>query len=242
MKKVVGVIPARYASKRFPGKVLAPLLGKPVIQHVYERAKQVGFPRLLVATDDPRIQEVVKGFGGEVVMTSPHHLSGTDRVAEAIENIPCEIIINLQGDEPLLSHEAVRSVITVIEKDPSLQMATLITQIKDQRSKIKDQNVVKVVLDPEGYILSFSRTTNHQLPITSHKIYKHIGIYAYRKETLLSLTSLPQTPMEMKERLEQWRALENGIRIKGVYTPYSTQAVDTPEDLKEVEKILNHKQ
>ncbi|MCH7760830.1 NTP transferase domain-containing protein [candidate division TA06 bacterium] len=163
---VVGVIPARYASTRFPGKVLVPLAGKPVIQHVYERARKAGFHRLLVATDDERIRDVVKGFDGEVAMTSSDHLTGTDRVAEVIEKIPCEFTINIQGDEPLLSPKAVRSLIAAMEEDPNLNMATLITTLK--KGELENPSIVKVILDPadsrsgEGSILSFSRSTKHE--------------------------------------------------------------------------------
>jgi 3-deoxy-manno-octulosonate cytidylyltransferase (CMP-KDO synthetase) len=270
--KVVGVIPARYASTRFPGKALASLAGKPLIQHVYERAKRVGFNQLFVATDDNRIRDAVKGFNGEVVMTSPHHPSGTDRVAEVIQMGVMEftptVVVNIQGDEPLLSPPAVRSLISIMEKIPTLSMATLITDLK--KGELDNPSIVKVLLNPDDYILSFSRTTNHQPPNPSSKLsiisqteergiqitnqpsplyspnlqpvkyYKHIGIYAYSNNTVLSFTKLPQTVSEKKEGLEQLRAMENGIRIKGVYTSHSSIPVDFPEDLKKVENIINN--
>jgi 3-deoxy-manno-octulosonate cytidylyltransferase (CMP-KDO synthetase) len=261
--KVVGVIPARYASTRFPGKALASLVGKPLIQHVYERAKKVGFNQLFVATDDNRIRDVVKGFNGEVVMTSPHHPSGTDRVAEVIRMGVLEftptVVVNIQGDEPLLSPPAVRSLISIMEKTPTLPMATLLTDLKQE--DLDKPSIVKVLVNSEDYILSFSRSTNNQSPnppetreiqITNQpnpsdspnlrpdKYYKHIGIYAYSKKTVLSFTKLPQTLSEKKEGLEQLRAMENGIRIKGVYTSHSSVPVDFPEDLEKVEKLINN--
>ena len=263
MIKTVGVIPARYASTRFPGKALANLNGKPMIQHVYERAKRVGFQKLLVATDDGRIRDAVEGFNGNVVMTSSHHLSGTDRVAEVIRKSAARndptVVVNIQGDEPLLSPEAVRSLISVMVEIPSLQMATLVTDLN--KEDLDNPAIVKVLVNPEEYILSFSRSTNHQSPnppetreiqttnqpnpsdspnLRPDKYYKHIGIYAYSKKTVLSLTNMPQTLSEKKEGLEQLRAMENGIRIKGVYTSHSSVPVDFPEDLKKVEKIINN--
>jgi len=240
------VIPARYFSSRFPGKPLAPLKGKPLLQHVYERAKGARLAReIIVATDDRRILEAAESFGAKAIMTSGGHPSGTDRVAEAARSVAPEarIIVNLQGDEPLIRPEMIDDVIMLLE-DERADIGTLVKKI-EKEEEFTDANIVKAVFNGEGFALYFSRS-----PVPFHmdrgqggkgplKAYKHIGIYAYRKEALMRLTGLPPTALEEAERLEQLRALENGMAIKIKETQYDTIGVDTPEDLLKVEECLN---
>lgn len=254
------VIPSRYASTRFPGKPLCLLLGKPMIEHVYGRARRASLARtVVVATDDARISAAVEGFGGVAVMTSPDHRSGTDRIAEAIERFEaaagCDIIVNVQGDEPMIAPEMVDEVIRLMD-DGRACLATLVKRIEDPR-EVGDPNVVKAVFDEEGFALYFSRA-----PIPYHRdlfgagafpglpglpgegagavrMYKHIGIYAYRREVLLSLAKLPPSPLEEREKLEQLRALEKGLKIKIKETQFETIGVDTPEDVERVEQCLS---
>ncbi len=239
--KVLAVIPARYSSLRFPGKALAPIRGKPMIQWVWERVKEASLGEVVIATDDRRIEEAAQGFGAQVVMTSPRCQSGTDRVAEVARGKGAPLIVNIQGDEPLISPQAIRDVISPFYADPQLQMSTLASPIKTD-GELKNPDVVKVIVDREGLALYFSR-----LPIPysrdgegpqkfSHL--RHIGIYGYRREFLLRFSELEPSPLERAERLEQLRALENGYRIKVVTTDYATINVDHPQDLKRVEERL----
>jgi 3-deoxy-manno-octulosonate cytidylyltransferase (CMP-KDO synthetase) len=242
------VIPARYASTRFPGKALAPLDGKPLIQHVYENSTGSRLAsEVIVATDSTEILEAVESFGGKAVMTSAEHPSGTDRIAEAASETDYDIIVNVQGDEPLMRPEIIDSAIGLLD-DGRASMGTLAARIKDS-GEIPDPNVVKVVFDAEGFALYFSRA-----PIPYHRqqwkslrdaeagsgtLYRHIGIYSYRRDVLMRLTGLEPSALERTEKLEQLRALENGMRIKVGVTEHETMGVDTPEDLERVKKCLS---
>jgi len=235
------VIPARYSSSRFPGKPLVSLKGKPLLRHVYERAKGARLVReVIVATDDRRILEAAESFGAKAVMTSGGHPSGTDRVAEAVLKLALEapIIVNLQGDEPLIRPEMIDDVIMLLE-DERADIGTLVKKI-EKEEEFTDPNIVKAVFDREGFALYFSRSpVPFRMDKAPLRAYKHIGIYAYRKEALMRLTGLPPTSLEETEKLEQLRALENGMRIKIKETEYDTIGVDTPEDLRKVEECLN---
>jgi 3-deoxy-manno-octulosonate cytidylyltransferase (CMP-KDO synthetase) len=235
--KVLGVIPARFASSRFPGKALAALAGKPLIQHVFERASRSRYlQRLLIATDDERIAETARRFRAPVVMTRADHISGTDRVAEAASSTDATVIVNIQGDEPLIDPAAIDAAALSLLADPSLPMATLKKRIENQE-EINNPNVVKVVTGLSGNAIYFSR---HPIPHgagpnTPH--FKHIGLYVYRRDFLLRYSSLPVGPLERSERLEQLRALENGFLIRVVETEYESLGVDTPEDLERVSRL-----
>ena len=252
--RIIGVIPAHYASTRLEGKVLADIAGKPMIQHVYERTCQAKtLQDVIVATDDPRIMDVVAGFGGQAVMASAAHESGTDRVAEVAEGLACEVVINIQGDEPLIEPAAIDAATQPFIADSSLAMSTLATPIRSRREHL-DPSVVKVTVAADGFALYFSRAPvpffrldtdapwpdnkPRQHPESGLWPLKHIGLYGYRRETLLWFASLPQTPLEKTERLEQLRALENGCRIKVIQVDYSPIGVDTPEDLQRVRALL----
>jgi 3-deoxy-manno-octulosonate cytidylyltransferase (CMP-KDO synthetase) len=237
--KVIGVIPARFESTRFPGKPLAKILNKPMIQWVYERAKKSKtLDSLIVATDSQLIYNQAKDFGAKVVLTSKEHQSGTSRVAEVVKPLDVEIVVNIQGDEPLISHQAIDEAVNTLITDPNIYMATLKQKITEE-SELSNPNVVKVVTDKDGFALYFSRSLIPFVspPYTSY-IYKHIGLYAYRKDFLLKLVHLPTTNLEQTEKLEQLRVLENGYKIKVIKTSYSSIGVDTKEDLEKVSKIL----
>ncbi len=242
--QVVAIIPARYQSNRFPGKPLAPIAGKPMIQHVVERAKRVAvLSRVVVATDDQRIAEAVASFGAEYVMTRSDHVSGTDRLAEAAELLSIseqDIIVNIQGDQPLFSQEVIGQVAAPLLDDPALPMSTLIYKII-RTEEINDPNHVKTVFDRDQYALYFSRSA---IPFQRNPAegpptyYKHLGFYAYRKGFLLSFVALPEGEWERFEKLEQLRALEYGYKIKVVLTEYDSVEVDTPDELARVEQLL----
>jgi 3-deoxy-manno-octulosonate cytidylyltransferase (CMP-KDO synthetase) len=231
--KVLCVIPARYASTRLPGKPLAMIAGKPMIQRVYERALLAKKPeKVLVATDDTRVEDAVKAFGGEVMMTSSQHPSGTDRLAEVALNFPkVDVIINVQGDEPLIPPEVIDDLAEVFEKDPTLQMATVRSKMSEQ--DYDNPNAVKVVTNLNGFAMYFSRSLMPypRIKPDDYTVYKHIGIYAYRREFLLKFAALPPTPLETIESLEQLRALENGIKIKVITNNFTGIGIDTKEDL-----------
>lgn len=244
--KAIGIIPARYASTRLEGKVLLDIAGKPMIQHVYERSSQSTLlAEVYVATDDPRILSAVERFGGKAHLTSPLHPSGTDRVAELAAKLEADIVVNIQGDEPLISPQMIESAILPLLGDCSVQMSTLCRRITDPQ-EVFDPNVVKVVQNREGFALYFSRS-----PIPFHRdlwkgsgasieygggvvCYKHFGLYAYRKDFLLRFSGLKPTPLERIEQLEQLRALENGYEIKVVESEEETIGVDTEQDLERV--------
>ncbi len=245
------IIPARYDSTRFPGKPLCPLKGIPIIQHVYENSKRARkADDVIIATDSETILEKVRTFGGKAVMTDKRHRSGTDRIAEVANSLDSDIIVNVQADEPLIRPEMIDDVIEVL-KDQRASIGTLIKKIEDPQ-EIVNPNIVKVVFDREWFALYFSRSPipfqrdewksvfemrNPQSAIRN--FYKHIGIYSYRRKVLLSLAGMEQTELEKREKLEQLRALEHGIRIKLKETFFETYGVDTPEDLERVEKCLS---
>ncbi len=239
MKKSIGIIPARYGSTRFPGKPLVDILGKPMIQWTYENAKKASsLDEVYVATDDDRIRKVVADFGGKALMTSPNHQSGTDRCMEAIAKLDFspEIIINIQGDEPLIKAKMIDQLYQVISRK-SVQLATLIQKIEKQET-LFDPNRVKVVTDKYGKALLFSRAAIPFLKdypekewLTQYNYYKHIGIYAYKIDTLKSITKLAISSLEKTESLEQLRWLENGYEIYTGITQEISPSVDTQEDL-----------
>lgn len=239
--KVVGIIPARWASTRFEGKVLAMIQDKPMIQHVWERSKKCELlSDVVIACDDDRVVVAAEQFGARTILTSKDHASGTDRIAEAMEHVDADIIINIQGDEPLIDPAVIDALAAALMKDQSCSMATVI-KVLTTKKELKDPNVVKVVVDGEMNALYFSRSV---IPFdrdqTEETIYyKHLGIYAYRKDFLLSFKSLPKSNLEKVEQLEQLRALEFGYKIKTVVTDVETVGVDTPEDLRRVEKLLS---
>jgi len=245
-RKILGVIPARFASSRFPGKVLAHISSKCMLQHVYERASQARYlTSTLIATDDERVYEVAKSFGARVKMTRADHPSGTDRVAEAASAENAEIIVNIQGDEPLIDPAAIDTAILPMVHDPDLVMGTLKKRIEDP-AEIHNPNVVKVVTDRNGDAIYFSRCpipyrreTQAELPVPPGQHYfKHVGLYVYRRDFLLGYSALPVGPLEQAERLEQLRALENGYHIRVVETEYESLGVDTPEDLERVSGLF----
>lgn len=231
------IIPARYQSTRFPGKALVPLQGKPIIQHVFERASGSRLAaEVMVATDSDDILKAVKAFGGKAVMTSPSHASGTDRVAEVAASLEYDIIVNVQGDEPLIRAEMIDAVIELLG-DERASLGTLARQAQSPL-EIENPNVVKVVFDMDGFALYFSRSS---IPYRRRegKVYEHVGLYSYRRDALMKLTSFEPTPLERTEGLEQLRALEHGIRIKVGLTELETVGVDTPEDLRKAEQWLS---
>jgi 3-deoxy-manno-octulosonate cytidylyltransferase (CMP-KDO synthetase) len=237
--QVLCVIPARYASTRLPGKPLADIAGKPMIQRVYERALLAKRPaNLLVATDHQDVYDAVTVFGGQVMLTSPDHPTGTDRLAEVAANRPeYTIIINIQGDEPLIEPEVIDQLAAAFDTDPELNMATLMTELAENEYQVP--SAVKVVTDLSGYALYFSRSLI-PYPRTQPEAmrwYKHIGVYAYRREFLLKYAALPPTLLEQTESLEQLRALDHGYRIKVLKTNHRFIGVDTPEDLERVNEI-----
>jgi len=238
--RIIAVIPARYQSSRFPGKPLALILGKPMIQYVYERScAACRVDEVWVATDDWKISEAVASFGGKVMLTSPDHESGTERVAEVARQIPADVVINVQGDEPLIRPEAIDLLAEAKAEDKNTHMATLKRKIS-RKQDIGNPNCVKVVTGKEGFALYFSRSPipfdrDGRAPLS---VYQHIGIYAYRKDFLLQIPSLPPSPLEQAERLEQLRILENGYRIKVIETDYESYGVDTPEDVSRIESML----
>ncbi len=230
--RVVAVIPARYASTRFPGKPLFEFLGKPMVQWVHERVSAApGLAEVIVATEDERIAEVVRGFGGRVEMTSPDHPTGTDRLAEVAGRVDAEIIVNVQGDEPTVHPNCIPQLIAPLLADESLPMSTL--RVLMDPADWDDPNMVKVVVDRRDRALYFSRS-----PIPHHRaggvpapLWKHIGLYAYRREFLLAFAQLAPTPLEQSETLEQLRALENGYAIGVATTEWNPLSVDVPEDV-----------
>lgn len=238
----IAIIPARYESTRLPGKALADIAGRPMIEHVYRRAAAAAsVSRVIVATDDVRILEAVRRFGGDVVMTKASHQSGTDRLAEVAASLDCDIIVNVQGDEPLLAPETIDAAVAPLAANPELQMSTLRRRITDA-AELQNPNVTKVVVDRDGFAMYFSRAP---IPFTrpgqpAVDAWAHIGLYVYRRACLLRVAALPQTAMERAEALEQLRALEHGIRITAIETTHDTIGVDTPEDLARVRALLAH--
>lgn len=242
--KVLCVIPARYASTRLPGKPLSMIAGKPMIQRVYERASLAELPdEVVVATDDVRVKKAVEAFGGKAVMTSPEHPSGTDRLAEVALGYPdIDVIVNVQGDEPMIPPEVIDRLAEAFAKDLGLDMATLKVLMKEE--DYDNPAAVKVVTDLNGYALYFSRSL---MPYprnkpAGYKVYKHVGIYAYRRDFLLKYAALEPTGLELAESLEQLRALENGYKIKVLESDFQGVGVDTPEDLARVNEIFSRQE
>jgi len=242
--KILGIIPARYASTRFPGKPLVQINGKSMIERVYAQAKKTsGLDRVVVATDDPRIAEEVVRFGGEYVMTGPDHQSGTDRCAEIAREWPeYEIIINIQGDEPYIDPAQIDLLVSCFESE-STELATLIKEIHTQE-ELFNQNIPKVVVNSRQEAIYFSRQTipfiRNGEPaqwMEKHQFYKHIGIYGYRRAALLEITNLVASPLELSESLEQLRWVENGYKIQTRVTALETIAIDTPADLNKIAKL-----
>ncbi|MFW6409733.1 MAG: 3-deoxy-manno-octulosonate cytidylyltransferase [Halanaerobiales bacterium] len=239
--RVTAIIPARYKSTRFTGKPLAEICGKPMIQHVYQQTKMVeGMDQVIVATDDQRIYRAVEKFDGEVTMTSSQHRSGTDRIAEVAGSLDTDLIVNVQGDEPLIKPEMIERAMEPFTDEPELEMSTLRKKINNL-GEIKNPNVVKVVTDKKNYALYFSRSPIPYQREGNPEYYKHIGLYVFRRDFLLKYSQLNPTPLEKAESLEQLRALENGHKIKVVETDYEVIGVDQPQDIEKVEKILKNK-
>jgi 3-deoxy-manno-octulosonate cytidylyltransferase (CMP-KDO synthetase) len=244
--KIIGVIPARYGATRFPGKALADICGKPMIQHVYERTIQVScFDQVIVATDDVRIQQAVTVFGGNARMTSTQHTTGTDRLAEVAQSLDADIVVNIQGDEPLIHPVMIEQAIQPLLDDPDVAIGTL-KHVIESPEELLNPNVTKVVTDQSDRAIYFSRSP---IPYLKGKnireegfheftFYRHIGLYAYRREFLLTFTGLAHTPLESVEGLEQLRALEHGYIIKVIETPYESIGVDVPEDVEKIVKLM----
>ncbi|MFQ5912386.1 MAG: 3-deoxy-manno-octulosonate cytidylyltransferase [Nitrospinota bacterium] len=252
---VVAVIPARYASTRFPGKPLAPVGGKPLVQHVYERVSRARYvEEVWVATDDGRIRDAVEGFGAEAVMTSPDHPSGMDRIAEAVAGAQFQWVVNVQADEPLIAPGDIDAAVLPLLGQPDVPISTLAKRIQSE-GEFFDPNVVKVALDAQGFALYFSRSPIPYNRAAWERIsggeilqgdrveppdpcFKHIGLYVYRREVLTALAATAPTPLEVSEGLEQLRALESGYKILVVETVRDSIGVDVPEDVQRVEELL----
>jgi 3-deoxy-manno-octulosonate cytidylyltransferase (CMP-KDO synthetase) len=244
---VAGIIPARYASTRLPGKALRLILGKSMIQRVYERGRQAAvLDEVCVATDDDRIARAVEAFGGRAVMTSPDHASGTDRLAEAVRGIPADVVVNIQGDQPFIDPVMITEAVQPLLDDASLPMSTLMHPIS-RPEDLQDTGVVKVVVDRAGFALYFSRSLipYPRTPVP-HSVYEHVGLYVYRRDFLLELAALPPTTLEQVESLEQLRVLEHGHRIRVVETrcsdnEFSGFSVDTQADIERAEAMLRQR-
>jgi len=243
-ERTLGVIPARYGAQRFPGKPLALIAGKSLVQRVYEQARQATkLDDVVVATDDTRILEAVEGFGGNAVLTDPACPSGTDRAAEVARQYACELVVNIQGDEPLMKPAMIDQLVAGMEAEPAFPMGTLARPI-ESAAVWANPNVVKVVFGAKGNALYFSRCS---LPygrdangaFVAGQAHKHIGLYAYRRDFLLKFVTLPQSELEKTEKLEQLRALENAYAIRVWVTPHDSIGVDRPEDVQLVEEILS---
>lgn len=241
--KTLCVIPARYASTRLPGKPLADIAGKPMICRVYERARRAErITEVVAATDDPRVFDAVKADGGQAMMTAADHPTGTDRLAEVAMAYPdVDLIINVQGDEPLIEPQVIDDLAAAFDEDAGLQMATVMTPMEEEIDQ-RNPNNVKVVTDKNGYALYFSRSL---LPYPRYNkgvpVYKHIGIYAYKRDFLLQFAKMKPTPLEQTESLEQLRVLENGYRIKVIRTDFKFVGVDTLDDLVLVNEIYRER-
>lgn len=239
MTRAVAVIPARWASVRFPGKALVQVAGKPLVQHVWDRARALeSVERVVVATDDERIARTVEGFGGIAVMTSPDCPSGTDRVAEATRDWSVDLVVNLQGDEPAFEVKALDQLVRLMAEDAGIAMGTLAHPIVTP-AEHQDPNAVKVVLDPSGHALYFSRAPiPHARRGGLVRPLRHLGIYVFRHAFLQRFARLAPTPLEQTEGLEQLRALEHGVRIRVLLTPHGSIGVDTPGDVERLEAYL----
>jgi 3-deoxy-manno-octulosonate cytidylyltransferase (CMP-KDO synthetase) len=237
---VLAVIPARYHSTRLPGKVLADIAGHPMIEHVYRRATAARLVHgVIVATDDERIAAAVREFGGAAMLTRTDHVSGTDRIAEIVAALRCRAVVNLQGDEPLIEPDTIDAAVKPLLEDSTVDMTTICRPFTSL-DEFRNPNVVKVVTNSRGEALYFSRAPipyprQTELPALARA---HVGLYVYRRETLLKLAALPAAPLEIVESLEQLRALAHGIRIRVVETKHDAAGVDTQEDLERVRKML----
>jgi 3-deoxy-manno-octulosonate cytidylyltransferase (CMP-KDO synthetase) len=240
--QVLAVIPARHASIRFPGKPLANIAGRPMIQHVFERVRQAKkVSRVVVATEDDRIKKAVEAFGGEAILTRPDHRTGTDRVAEVATHIEAEIYVNVQGDEPLIDPGTIDSLVESMLENDEIKIGTPCAAI-DLPKDVMDPNIVKVVRDFEGNALYFSRApipwVRDTNATTAPHFWKHLGLYAFRRDALLEFPTLPPGELEAIEQLEQLRWLENGFHIGVVETDYDAVSVDVPSDVERVEKLI----
>ncbi len=243
-KKVIAIIPARFASTRFPGKPLVDLGGKPMIQRTYERVKAVqGWQRVVIATDDLQIKAVAEGFGAEVILTRADHVSGTDRCAEVLRNVGegIDYVVNIQGDEPFIEPAQLQELSEGFKTNAPI--LTLIKQIEDVET-LFSVNTPKVVINQRGEALYFSRQTIPYVRgiaseqwLAKHRYFKHIGLYAYRADVLLEISQLKPSPLELAESLEQLRWLENGYTIQTIETQYETVGIDTPQDIENVKKL-----
>lgn len=240
--KIIALIPARYDSKRFLGKALAPIAGKSLIARTYEGTAKTGlFDQTIVATDDERIREEILSIGGEVFLSREKHNSGSDRIAEAAGEIEADIVVNVQGDEPFVEKEPLEKLIELLD-DERTEMATLCSKIESDE-EFRNSNVVKVVLDSDGFALYFSRGPipyDRDGSGTARRL-RHIGIYAFRREALIKFASLPQSALEQSEKLEQLRALESGMRIRAAVVDFENVGVDAPEDIRKAEEFLKRK-
>ena len=241
--RVIAIIPARYASTRLPGKPLADIGGRPMVEHVYRRAEAAALVEtVVVATDDERIASAVAAFGGQVRMTRADHDSGTDRLAEVADTLACDVVVNVQADEPLIEPHMIDAAVAGCLDDPVVVMSTLRCRIRDT-ADLQDPHVVKVAVGRDGYALFFSRAAIGLDRVSGHgpaapPVFKHIGLYAYRRPFLLTLSRLEPTPLERAERLEQLRVLEHGYRIMTTETEHDPIGVDTPADLERVRRLV----
>lgn len=247
--RAVGIIPARWESSRFPGKPLADIAGKPMIQWVYEQAQRAALlSQVIVATDDGRIEEAVRAFGGVVVMTPRRVASGTDRVALVARDMPVEVVVNIQGDEPLIEPDSIDQAVRLLIDDPEAVVGTLAREVTSAEELV-DPNTARVVMDRKGYALYFSRAAipfvrDCSSPgewLRQTTFYNHIGLYVFRRSFLLKYASLPQTPLEQAENLEQLRILEHGFRIRVGITNSVPLCVDTPADLERVREEVRRR-
>jgi 3-deoxy-manno-octulosonate cytidylyltransferase (CMP-KDO synthetase) len=236
--RILGVIPARYASSRFPGKALIEIAGKPMLQHVFERASSARYlSKVIIATDDERIAAAARKFRAHVRMTRTDHPTGTDRVAEVASAEAADLVVNIQGDEPLIDPDAIDATALALLDDPNAPMGTLKKKI-EHREEITNPNVVKVVTDLHGKAIYFSRSPIPYCREGTSDYFKHIGLYVYRRDFLLAYSGLPTGPLERAEKLEQLRALENGHVIRVAETEYESLGVDTPADLERFSKLF----
>lgn len=241
--KAIGIIPARYEATRFPGKPLYPIFGKPLVRHVYERASLAkSLSDVVVATDDKRIFEAVKEFGGKPVMTSPNHPTGTDRIAEVASGLDCDLVVNIQGDEPLMDPALIDRAVNVFSSKPDFKFGSAMTIIENEED-VNNPNVVKVVVGAGGQALYFSRyPIPYRRKANAQPVYQHIGFYVYRRDFVIEYAAMPPTPLEITESLEQLRALENGIRIDMIETNYRGIGVDAPEDVARIEWEISRRE
>jgi len=231
--KTIGVIPARFASTRFPAKVLAMIDGKPLVQHVWEKVMLAReLDEVLIACDHPDVFKAAQDFKARAVMTDPHCISGSDRIAEAVKDLKADIVVNVQGDEPFIDPGTIDALSVLLKQDTQVMMGTVVKEITDE-ADLQNPNVVKCVVDHQGHALYFSRSPipYHRNKASTAKNYKHLGLYAYRRDFLMTFTGWPKGILESAEELEQLRALERGVKIKTTVTSMESLAVDTPQDL-----------